>query len=521
MTFPSRVPVFALDRFYMRGLTCRATMVPRGSGWARMSDHLPLVAELEPDLSGRACRGEPWWARAPRVRWVGGNRMRLLEGGDELFPAMRRGHGAGAPRGLARHLHLPRRRRGAWRRRCADRRRAARRARCTWWSTASAAWRPLPTPARLARRQRRAARGLPAARPLVAVVAAAAAAPAAPEAVRDRRRGGLRRRHQRHRRPQRPAPWLGRHAAAGLRRRTDRARWPIRCAHAARAMWARAHLGRGWRARLRSLAHSRRPSTRTRMLSAHPGRGASARPPAAARRQPGACCLRRARQPAPAARHRAPLHRRDAPGARSASTSPCPISTRAARFRRALREAAQRGVQVRLLLQGKVDYRIAALAARVLYDELRANGVHIYEYTPAFLHAKVALVDDRWATVGSSNIDPLSLLLNLEANVVVRDADFCAALAERLDRAFAVSRGDPAGAADRRAGGAGCAAASSPGWPTPICAWRASPTGIDRAARPSATPGSSSSSGAPGAATLPARPALPAGWPRWRVRERR
>ena len=48
MTFPSRVPVFALDRFYMRGLTCRATMVPRGSGWARMSDHLPLVAELEP-----------------------------------------------------------------------------------------------------------------------------------------------------------------------------------------------------------------------------------------------------------------------------------------------------------------------------------------------------------------------------------------------------------------------------------------------------------------------------------------
>lgn len=47
-TFPSRVPVFALDRFYVRGLTCRTTMVPRGSGWARMSDHLPLVAELEP-----------------------------------------------------------------------------------------------------------------------------------------------------------------------------------------------------------------------------------------------------------------------------------------------------------------------------------------------------------------------------------------------------------------------------------------------------------------------------------------
>jgi len=48
LTFPSRVPVFALDRFYVRGLACRTTMVPRGSGWARMSDHLPLVAELEP-----------------------------------------------------------------------------------------------------------------------------------------------------------------------------------------------------------------------------------------------------------------------------------------------------------------------------------------------------------------------------------------------------------------------------------------------------------------------------------------
>ncbi|WP_371070075.1 phospholipase D-like domain-containing protein, partial [Salmonella enterica] len=73
------------------------------------------------------------------------------------------------------------------------------------------------------------------------------------------------------------------------------------------------------------------------------------------------------------------------------------------RFRRALRRAARRGVRVRLLLQGKVDYRIAALAARALYEELRGHGVRIWEYTPAFLHAKVALVDERWATVGSSN----------------------------------------------------------------------------------------------------------------------
>jgi cardiolipin synthase len=119
-------------------------------------------------------------------------------------------------------------------------------------------------------------------------------------------------------------------------------------------------------------------------------------------------------------------------------------------FRRALRRAARRGVQVRLLLQGKIDYRIAALAARALYDELRANGVRIFEYTPAFLHAKVAVVDQEWATVGSSNIDPLSLLLNLEANVVVRDSDFAHALAARFEAAFAAS--SEVGSAPARAG---------------------------------------------------------------------
>ena len=108
-------------------------------------------------------------------------------------------------------------------------------------------------------------------------------------------------------------------------------------------------------------------------------------------------------------------------------------------FRRALRHAAKRGVTVRLLLQGKLDYRLAGLAARALYDELLGRGVRIYEYTPAYLHAKVALVDDDWATVGSSNIDPLSLLLNLEANVVVRDAGFNAELSAQFDEAVAAS----------------------------------------------------------------------------------
>jgi cardiolipin synthase A/B len=108
-------------------------------------------------------------------------------------------------------------------------------------------------------------------------------------------------------------------------------------------------------------------------------------------------------------------------------------------FRRALVDAADRGVKVRLLLQGKLDYLMAGLAARALYDELLGHGVRIYEYTPAFLHAKVGLVDDDWATVGSSNIDPLSLLLNLEANIVVRDKSFTAELAVQFDEAVAAS----------------------------------------------------------------------------------
>jgi cardiolipin synthase len=90
-------------------------------------------------------------------------------------------------------------------------------------------------------------------------------------------------------------------------------------------------------------------------------------------------------------------------------------------------------------MQGKIDYRLAGLAARVMYDEMLARGIRVFEYTPAFLHAKVAVVDHDWATVGSSNIDPLSLLLNLEANVVVVDDAFVADLAGRLEESFAAA----------------------------------------------------------------------------------
>jgi len=101
-------------------------------------------------------------------------------------------------------------------------------------------------------------------------------------------------------------------------------------------------------------------------------------------------------------------------------------------FRLALAQAAQRGVRVVLLLQGRVEYRIQHYATHALYDQLLAAGVEIHEYQPSYLHAKVAVVDGLWATVGSSNIDPFSLLLAREANLAVQDAGFAGALRASL-----------------------------------------------------------------------------------------
>jgi len=104
------------------------------------------------------------------------------------------------------------------------------------------------------------------------------------------------------------------------------------------------------------------------------------------------------------------------------------------RFRRALISAAQRGVVVTLLLQKRVEYVLLHYASRALYGQLLAAGVRIHEYGQSFLHAKVAVVDDSWATVGSSNIDPYSLLMAREANIVVRDPYFAGQLGGELKR---------------------------------------------------------------------------------------
>lgn len=203
----------------------------------------------------------------------------------------------------------------------------------------------------------------------------------------------------------------------------------------ARAMWMRARIGKAWREEMLALAHSAQPVARAKRmldrLRSH-------------RRAPiGDADLR----PVRAAfvirdnlRQRNGIERGYVDAIRRARSS---VDLVSAYFypdrsiRHALRDAVRRGVRVRLLLQGQWDYRVAEIAAYALRDELLAHGVQIFEYTAAFLHAKVAVVDDEWATVGSSNIDPLSLLLNLEANVFIRDRTFAAQLRHEIEIALA------------------------------------------------------------------------------------
>jgi cardiolipin synthase len=105
-------------------------------------------------------------------------------------------------------------------------------------------------------------------------------------------------------------------------------------------------------------------------------------------------------------------------------------------LRRALVAAAQRGVRVVLLLQGRSDHPLVREASRALYRNFLEAGVEIREYHASFMHAKVAVIDDVWATVGSSNIDPFSLWLAREANVVMVDPTFARQLRASLEAAL-------------------------------------------------------------------------------------
>ncbi|MDR0246846.1 MAG: cardiolipin synthase ClsB [Burkholderiales bacterium] len=102
------------------------------------------------------------------------------------------------------------------------------------------------------------------------------------------------------------------------------------------------------------------------------------------------------------------------------------------RFQKALIAAAQRGVKITLLLQGRVEYKIMHYAARTLYEKFLNAGIEIQEYHRSFLHAKVAVIDGQFATIGSSNIDPYSFLMAREANVVVHNSEFAEQLRSAL-----------------------------------------------------------------------------------------
>ena len=107
-----------------------------------------------------------------------------------------------------------------------------------------------------------------------------------------------------------------------------------------------------------------------------------------------------------------------------------------ASFRQVLLAAAARGVQVTILLQGRIEYALQHYATQSLYDMLLGAGVRIFEYHHSYLHAKVGVIDCCWATVGSSNIDPFSLLLAREANVFVDDREFATRLHASLETAM-------------------------------------------------------------------------------------
>ena len=105
-------------------------------------------------------------------------------------------------------------------------------------------------------------------------------------------------------------------------------------------------------------------------------------------------------------------------------------------FRHALLDAAGRGVRVVLLLQGKMDHPLLQHASHALYGGFLDAGIEIHQYRRSIMHAKVAVIDEHWATVGSSNLDPFSLLLSLEANVVVDDESFAKELKHSLNQAI-------------------------------------------------------------------------------------
>jgi cardiolipin synthase A/B len=110
------------------------------------------------------------------------------------------------------------------------------------------------------------------------------------------------------------------------------------------------------------------------------------------------------------------------------------------RLRRTIVRAARRGVKVTLLLQGYSDHPLLLFATHALHWRFLKHKVRVVEYHRAMLHAKVCVIDDTWATVGSSNLDPLSLMMAREANLAIDCPTFASRLRASLNAAIAESQ---------------------------------------------------------------------------------
>lgn len=110
--------------------------------------------------------------------------------------------------------------------------------------------------------------------------------------------------------------------------------------------------------------------------------------------------------------------------------------------RNLLCEAARRGVRVRVLVQGQLEFWWARWAEAYLMDELTQAGIEMVAYRESYLHAKAWLIDD-WVCIGSSNMDPVSLLLSLEANLSSTNVELVQALRKSLDAASGQGRSVP------------------------------------------------------------------------------
>lgn len=102
-------------------------------------------------------------------------------------------------------------------------------------------------------------------------------------------------------------------------------------------------------------------------------------------------------------------------------------------LRRQLKKAAKKGVRVRVILAGPSDVKLAKYAERYLYDWMARNHIEIYEYQPTVLHAKMAVVDDHWVTIGSFNVNNISSYASVELNLTVRNKPFATSVRQRMD----------------------------------------------------------------------------------------